>query len=61
MKGKKYVFYISLAISLCLIAIGVFMPSQLESFSNSSLDFIYNNLGWFILEVCLLSLFFVCI
>lgn len=49
MKSKKYVFYISLAISLGLIAIGVFMPSQLESFSNSSLDFIYNNLGWFIL------------
>jgi glycine betaine transporter len=49
MNGKKTVFYFSLAISLALISIGIFAPKQLESFSNSSLNFIYNNLGWFIL------------
>ncbi|MGK7376896.1 BCCT family transporter [Planococcus sp. 1R117A] len=49
MNGKKTVFYVSLALSLLLISIGVFMPDQLEQFSASSLSFIYNNLGWFIL------------
>ncbi|KAB7705531.1 BCCT family transporter [Bacillus aerolatus] len=49
MNSKKFVFYASLAVSLGLISIGVFMPNQLEHFSNSSLNFIYNNLGWFIL------------
>ncbi|MDQ1000585.1 glycine betaine transporter [Neobacillus niacini] len=49
MNGKKTVFHFSLAISLALISIGIFAPKQLENFSNSSLNFIYNNLGWFIL------------
>ncbi|MDS9472449.1 BCCT family transporter [Sporosarcina pasteurii] len=49
MKGKKTVFYSSLAVSLALISVGVFAPKQLENFSESSLSFIYNNLGWFIL------------
>lgn len=49
MNGKKTVFFSSLAISLVLISIGVFAPKQMESFSNHSLEFIYNNLGWFIL------------
>jgi glycine betaine transporter len=49
MNGKKTVFHFSLAISLALISIGIFAPKQLENFSNSSLSFIYNNLGWFIL------------
>lgn len=49
MSSKKAVFYTSLAMSLVLISIGVFAPKQMESFSNSSLSFIYNNLGWFIL------------
>ncbi|MFS0576358.1 BCCT family transporter [Sporosarcina sp. 179-K 3D1 HS] len=49
MRDKKTVFYSSLAVSLALISIGVFAPKQLENFSNSSLGFIYNNLGWFIL------------
>ncbi|MEK4028249.1 BCCT family transporter [Pseudobacillus sp. FSL P4-0506] len=49
MNSKKAVFYSSLAISLLLISVGVFAPKQLEKFSNSSLNFIYNNLGWFIL------------
>ncbi|WHY00163.1 BCCT family transporter [Neobacillus sp. DY30] len=49
MNGKRTVFYVSLAISLALISVGIFAPKQLENFSNSSLSFIYNNLGWFIL------------
>ncbi|EGQ26301.1 BCCT family transporter [Mammaliicoccus sciuri] len=49
MRDKKTVFYSSLAVSLVLISIGIFAPKQLEHFSNSSLSFIYNNLGWFIL------------
>lgn len=49
MNSKKTVFYFSLAISLVLISVGIFAPKQLESFSNSALSFIYNNLGWFIL------------
>ena len=49
MNGKKVVFYISLALSLLLISVGVFAPEQLEKCSASSLNFIYNNLGWFIL------------
>ncbi|MED0667857.1 BCCT family transporter [Pseudobacillus badius] len=49
MKHKKAVFYTSLAASLLLISIGVLAPKQLERFSNSSLNFIYNYLGWFIL------------
>ncbi|MED4203889.1 BCCT family transporter [Neobacillus mesonae] len=49
MSSKKAVFYISLILSLGLISVGVFAPKSLESFSNSSLSFIYNNLGWFIL------------
>ncbi|HEY9576600.1 MAG TPA: BCCT family transporter [Pseudobacillus sp.] len=49
MSSKKAVFYFSLAISLLLISFGVLAPNQLEKFSNSSLSFIYNNLGWFIL------------
>ncbi len=49
MNGKNTVFYFSLALSLFLISIGIFAPKQLEVFSNSSLSFIYNNLGWFIL------------
>jgi glycine betaine transporter len=49
MNGKKTVFYFSLAISLALISVGIFAPKQLANFSNSSLSFIYNNLGWFIL------------
>jgi glycine betaine transporter len=49
MNGKKTVFHFSLAISLALISVGIFAPKQLENFSNSSLSFIYNNLGWFIL------------
>jgi glycine betaine transporter len=49
MQGKKTVFHFSLAISLALISVGIFAPKQLESFSNSSLNFIYNHLGWFIL------------
>lgn len=49
MNSKKTVFYTSLAISLALISVGVMAPKQLESFSNSALSFIYNNLGWFIL------------
>ncbi|KMY55243.1 glycine/betaine ABC transporter permease [Bacillus sp. FJAT-27231] len=49
MNSKKAVFYTSLAASLLLISVGVFAPKQLEKFSNSSLSFIYNNLGWFIL------------
>ncbi|HBZ10898.1 MAG TPA: BCCT family transporter [Bacillus bacterium] len=49
MKSKKAVFYISLAFSLVLISLGVFIPKQLERFSETSLSFIYNNLGWFIL------------
>jgi glycine betaine transporter len=50
MKGKKTVFYSSLAVSLALISVGIFAPKQLESLSESSLSFIYNNLGWFILS-----------
>lgn len=49
MNSKKAVFHISLVLSLLLISVGVFAPKKLESFSNSSLNFIYNNLGWFIL------------
>ncbi|MBY0149060.1 BCCT family transporter [Neobacillus niacini] len=49
MQGKKTVFHFSLAISLALISVGIFAPKQLENFSSSSLNFIYNNLGWFIL------------
>lgn len=49
MGSKKAVFYTSLAFSLLLISLGIVMPEQLENFSNSSLNFIYNNLGWFIL------------
>lgn len=49
MNKNKTIFYISLALSLGLISIGIFAPKQLENFSNSSLSFIYNNLGWFIL------------
>ncbi|ELX8379140.1 BCCT family transporter [Providencia stuartii] len=49
MNNKKSVFYVSLAFSLLLISIGAFIPDKLEAFSNSSLGFIYNNLGWFIL------------
>lgn len=49
MKYKNSVFYISLILSLMLISVGVFIPDKLESFSNGSLGFIYNNLGWFIL------------
>ncbi|PLR77139.1 BCCT family transporter [Bacillus sp. V3-13] len=49
MNSKKAVFRISLVLSLLLISIGIFAPKQLERFSNSSLNFIYNNLGWFIL------------
>lgn len=49
MDGKKTVFHVSLGLSLLLISFGVFMPDQLERFSTSSLSFIYNNLGWFIL------------
>ncbi|MFB7638198.1 BCCT family transporter [Peribacillus butanolivorans] len=49
MRSKNLVFYTSLVISLGLIGIGVFLPKQLEKFSNGSLNFIYNNLGWFIL------------
>ncbi|ARK32248.1 BCCT family transporter [Halalkalibacter krulwichiae] len=49
MNSKKTVFYTSLAISLGLISLGVFMPNKLQSFSDSSLHFIYDNLGWFIL------------
>lgn len=49
MNRKKTVFHVSLAFSLLLIAIGLFLPEKVEQFSNSSLSFIYNNLGWFIL------------
>ncbi|MCH6269381.1 MULTISPECIES: BCCT family transporter [Neobacillus] len=49
MNSKKAVFHISLVLSLLLISVGIFAPKQLENFSNSSLGFIYNNLGWFIL------------
>jgi glycine betaine transporter len=49
MNGKRVVFFSALAISLALISVGVFAPKQMESFSNNSLEFIYNNLGWFIL------------
>ncbi|KKK38958.1 glycine/betaine ABC transporter permease [Mesobacillus campisalis] len=49
MNSKRTVFFSSLAISLALISVGVFAPKQMESFSNNSLEFIYNNLGWFIL------------
>ena len=49
MNSKKAVFRISLVLSLMLISVGIFAPKQLENFSNSSLSFIYNNLGWFIL------------
>src|SRR5699024_12356615 len=49
MKGKKAVFHISLLVSLFLISLGILIPYQLERFSTSSLSFIYNNLGWFIL------------
>ncbi|WP_210367028.1 BCCT family transporter [Bacillus sp. REN3] len=49
MNSKKAVFRISLVLSLLLISVGIFAPKQLERFSNSSLTFIYNNFGWFIL------------
>lgn len=49
MNNKKSVFYVSLAFSLVLISLGAFIPDKLEAFSNYSLGFIYNNLGWFIL------------
>ncbi|WP_313801830.1 BCCT family transporter [Cytobacillus sp.] len=49
MNSKKAVFHISLVLSLLLISLGVFAPKQLETFSSSSLNFIYNHLGWFIL------------
>ena len=49
MNNKKSVFYVSLAFSLALISLGAFIPDKLEAFSNYSLGFIYNNLGWFIL------------
>lgn len=56
--GKKSVFYISLAASLFLISFGIFMPEKVESFSTSSLNFIYNYLGWFILGSVLIFLAF---
>lgn len=58
MNRKKSVFFISLAISLVLISFGIFMPKQVEKFSNSSLNFIYNYLGWFILGSVLVFLVF---
>ncbi|NHH99329.1 Glycine betaine transporter BetL [Oceanimonas sp. MB9] len=59
MKNKKSVFYISLILSLMLISTGIFIPEKLESFSNGSLGFIYNNLGWFILG-CVFIFFAFC-
>lgn len=59
MQHKKSVFYISLILSLMLISLGVFIPNKLESFSNGSLSFIYNNLGWFILG-CVFIFFAFC-
>ncbi|WP_078412243.1 BCCT family transporter [Priestia abyssalis] len=59
MNSKKTVFHFSLAISLVLISVGIFAPKQLDSFSNSALSFIYNNLGWFILG-CVFLFFAFC-
>lgn len=59
MRHKKSVFYISLLLSLLLISVGVFIPEKLESFSNGSLGFIYDNLGWFILG-CVFIFFLFC-
>lgn len=61
MNNKKSVFYVSLAFSLVLISLGAFIPDKLEAFSNYSLGFIYNNLGWFILGAVFIFLVFVCI
>lgn len=61
MNSKRTVFYSSLAISLALISVGVLAPEKLESFSNNSLEFIYNNLGWFILASVFFFLLFACI
>ncbi|SDI93416.1 BCCT family transporter [Alteribacillus bidgolensis] len=49
MNSNKAVFYISLVLSLLFISTGIFMPKHMEAFSTYSLEFIYNNLGWFIL------------
>lgn len=59
MQHKKSVFYISLILSLMLISLGIIIPDKLESFSNGSLEFIYNNLGWFILG-CVFIFFSFC-
>lgn len=58
MKGKNMVFYASLGLSLIIIALGVLIPEQVEAFSNGSLKFIYNNLGWFILGSVLIFFLF---
>lgn len=58
MKHKKAVFYISLAFSLLIILLGITIPKQVEAFSQGSLGFIYNNLGWFILGAVLIFFLF---
>lgn len=58
MRSKKAVFYISLGLSLLIIALGVMIPDQVERFSKGSLVFIYNNLGWFILGSVLVFFLF---
>lgn len=58
MKGEKLVFYASLGISLIMIAFGVMIPEQVETFSKGALGFIYNNLGWFILGSVLVFFLF---
>ncbi|GGZ80709.1 glycine/betaine ABC transporter permease [Ignatzschineria indica] len=58
MKSKRAVFYVSLGLSLIVIALGVFIPERVEAFSRDSLVFIYNNLGWFILGSVLVFFLF---
>ncbi|KZX38259.1 BCCT family transporter [Wohlfahrtiimonas chitiniclastica] len=58
MRSKNAVFYVSLGLSLIVIALGVIIPEQVEAFSKGSLGFIYNNLGWFILGSVLVFFLF---
>lgn len=57
---KKYgsVFYISLIVCIAFLGFGAIFPKNLEHFSNTFLDFIYDKLGWlFLLSVFILLIF----
>ncbi|GGA71269.1 BCCT family transporter [Ornithinibacillus halotolerans] len=51
MKKSLIVFYISLAILLSLVLMGVFIPESLEQTTNSTQSFITNTFGWYYLGI----------